>query len=182
MTDRVLKLSRLALLLALATVIHTAEAFIPVTVVWFRFGFANIIGLATLELFGFKDAFLLTLGRIFLGSLAYGLFGSPAFVLSLSGGVCAVLAMGLAYRFTAGIFSEIGTSVIGAVAHNVAQLGVAYVLFIRNEAALLLLPVMLLTAAGTGFLNGLAARIFVKHFRRTTVDTGAGEKRSATYS
>ena len=55
MTDRVTKLSRLALLLALATVIHTAEAFLPITVVWFRFGFANIIGLATLYLFGFKD-------------------------------------------------------------------------------------------------------------------------------
>ena len=60
----------LALLLALATVIHTAEAFLPVTVGWLRFGFANIIGLATLYLYGFKDALVVTLGRIFLGSLA----------------------------------------------------------------------------------------------------------------
>ena len=44
MTDRVVKLARLALLLALATVIHTAEGLLPITFVWFRFGFANIIG------------------------------------------------------------------------------------------------------------------------------------------
>ncbi|MBI5569536.1 MAG: Gx transporter family protein [Desulfomonile tiedjei] len=170
MTDQVVKLARLALLLALATVIHTAEGLIPITVVWFRFGFANIIGLATLELFGFKDALVITLGRIVLGSFAFGLFGSPAFVLSIAGGLCAVLAMGLTYRFTAGVFSEIGISVVGAVVHNIAQLTVAYLLFIRNEAALVLLPLMLLTAAGTGFLNGLASRVFVKHFRTTAVN------------
>jgi heptaprenyl diphosphate synthase len=170
MTDRVVKLARLALLLALATVIHTAEGLLPITFVWFRFGFANIIGLAALELFGFKDAVLVTLGRIFLGSMAYGLFGSPAFMMSLFGGACAILAMGLAYSFGAKIFSEIGVSLTGAVAHNMAQLAVAYFLVVRNDGILLLLPVLLLTAAATGFINGLAARFFVKHFRSLEAD------------
>jgi heptaprenyl diphosphate synthase len=165
MNDRVVKLARLALLLALATVIHTAEGLLPITFVWFRFGFANIIGLAALELFGFKDAILVTLGRIFLGSMAYGLFGSPVFMMSLAGGICAILAMGLAYGFGTRIFSEIGVSVTGAVAHNVAQLAVAYFLVVRNEGILMLLPVLLLTAAATGFINGLAARFFVNHFK-----------------
>ena len=165
MTDRVVKLARLALLLGLATVIHTAEAFLPITFVWFRFGFANIIGLATLELFGFKDAVFITLGRIFLGSVAYGLFGSPVFILSLSGGTCAILAMGIIYSFGTRVFSEIGISVTGAVAHNMAQLAVAYFLLVRNEGILVLLPVLLLAAAATGFINGLAARFFVKQFR-----------------
>src|SRR4030042_4573714 len=97
MTDRVQKLARLALRLALATVIHTAEGLLPITVLWFRFGFANIIGLATLYLFGFKAALFITIGRIFLGSLISGLFGSPAFVLSLAGGTCAIPAMGLVH-------------------------------------------------------------------------------------
>ncbi len=165
MTDRVAKLTRLAMLLALATVIHTAEGLLPITFVWFRFGFANIIGLATLELFGFKDALLVTLGRVFLGSIASGLFGSPAFMMSLSGAACAILAMGLAYSFGPKVFSEIGVSVTGAVAHNIAQLAVAYFLLIRNEGILVLLPILLVAAAVTGFINGLAARFFVKHFR-----------------
>jgi heptaprenyl diphosphate synthase len=166
MTDRVVKLARVAMLLALATVIHTAEGLLPVTVVWFRFGFANIIGLAALELFGFKAALVVTLGRIFLGSVGYGMFGSPAFMLSLAGGLAAILAMAVVYRVGRGALSEIGTSVVGAVAHNTAQLLVAYLLLIRNEAILLLLPLMLLTAAVTGFINGLAARFFIRHFRK----------------
>jgi heptaprenyl diphosphate synthase len=165
MTDRVQKLARLALLLALATVIHTAEGLLPITVMWFRFGFANIIGLATLYLFGFKAALFITLGRIFLGSLISGLFGSPAFVLSLAGGTCAILAMGLVYRLFGRLFSEIGVSLVGALVHNLAQLTVVYFLLVRNEGIFLLLPLMLLTAVGTGFLNGLAARFLINHFK-----------------
>ena len=166
MTDRVQELARVALLLALATVIHTAEAFLPVTVLWFRFGFANIIGLATLYLFGFRDALIVTLGRIFLGSLLSGLFLSPAFVLSLSGGTCAILVMGIVHRYGSRCFSEIGVSIWGAVFHNVGQLFAAYLVLIRNEGILLLLPLMILAATATGFINGLAARFFIRHFRR----------------
>ena len=168
MNERIVKLARLSVLLALATVIHTVEGLLPITVAWFKFGFANIIGLAALELFGFKDALLVTLGRIFLGSLVYGLFGSPAFALSLSGGVAAIVAMAGIQRLGGSLFSEIGISVVGAVVHNVAQLGLAYLLLVRNDAIVLLLPLMLLTAAGTGLVNGLAARIFVEHFRKVT--------------
>jgi len=168
MNDGIQKPARLAMLLALATVIHTAEAMVPVTMLWFRFGFANIIGLATLYLFGFREALVVTLGRIFLGSLAAGLFGSPAFVLSLVGGTSAILAMGLVHRVGARVFSEVGVSVAGAVLHNAGQLAAAYVILVRNEGVLLLLPLMMVAATATGFINGLAARFFVRHFRRVT--------------
>ncbi len=168
MTDRVRELSRVAMLLALATVIHTAEAMLPVNVVWFRFGFSNIIGLATLYLFGFRDALLVTLGRIFLGSLAVGLFASPAFVLSLVGGSSAIIAMGVVHRLGRGIFSEIGISIIGAVFHNAGQLFAAYLILIRHEGILLVLPLMLISATATGFINGLCVRVVVKHFKRIT--------------
>ena len=82
--------------------------------------------------------------------------------------------MGLAHRFGARVFSEIGISVIGAMAHNVAQLMAAYLLLIRNEAVLLLLPLMIITAVGTGLVNGLAARFFIGHFRRVAGPTGEG--------
>jgi heptaprenyl diphosphate synthase len=166
MNDRVRKLARVALLLALATVIHTAEAFLPVTVLWFRFGFANIIGLATLYLFGFREALIVTLGRIFLGSLLSGLFLSPAFLLSLAGGTCAILVMGLVHRFGARWFSEIGVSIFGAVFHNAAQLCAAYLFLIGNPGVFLLLPFMILAATATGLINGIAARFFIRHFRR----------------
>jgi heptaprenyl diphosphate synthase len=172
MNDRTQELARLALLLALATVIHTMEAFLPVTVGWFRFGFANIIGLATLYMFGFKDALIVTFGRIFLGSLVSGLFGSPAFLLSLSGGSAAICAMGLAHRYAGRAFSEIGISIIGAVFHNTGQLVAAYVIIVRHEAILTLFPLLLLTASVTGLLNGLATRFFVERFTSVTQATG----------
>jgi heptaprenyl diphosphate synthase len=162
---RVQEISRIALLLALATVIHTAEAFLPVTVLWFRFGFANIIGVAALYLFGFRDALLITLGRIFLGSLLSGLFGSPAFILSFAGGASAILVMGLVHRYASRWLSEVGVSITGAVFHNAAQLAAAYLILIRNEGILLLLPLMILTAVVTGFINGIAARFFIRKFR-----------------
>ncbi len=166
MSLRVRKLARLALLLALATVIHTAEALLPINVLWFRFGFANIIGIAVLYLYGFKDAFLLTLGRIFLGSLAAGLFGSPAFLLSFAGGTCAILTMGVAHRYASRLFSEVGISVVGAVTHNVVQLLVAYIILVRSEGLLLVLPLMILASLGTGVINGIAARFVIAHFRK----------------
>ncbi|MFH0826213.1 MAG: Gx transporter family protein [Pseudomonadota bacterium] len=168
MTGRVERLTRMALLLALATVIHTVEALLPVTAGWFRPGLANIVGLTTLFLYGFKEALFVTLGRVFLGSLATGLFGSPAFLLSLSGGVSAMAAMGSAHRYGRRRFSVIGISLFGAVFHNIGQLFMAYLLIIRHEGVLLLLPVMILTAAGTGLINGVAARFFIDHFRKVT--------------
>ena len=98
MNDRVLKITRISMLLSLAVIIHSAEAFIPVNVLWFRFGFANIITVAVLFLYGFRTAFLITVIRIFLGSILIGALGSPAFILSLSGGLAAIAAMGLCKR------------------------------------------------------------------------------------
>jgi heptaprenyl diphosphate synthase len=147
----------IAMLLALATIIHSVEAMLPVTVLWLRFGFANIIGVTALYLYGFKTAVFVTLGRILLGSMLTGQLGSPGFVLSFAGGVAAILVMESAKRMGSGFFSPVGVSILGAAAHNMGQLAAAYALIIRNEAALFLAPVMLLSAAGTGLLNGLAA-------------------------
>jgi heptaprenyl diphosphate synthase len=170
--NRVGELARLALLIALATAIHTVEAILPVTVLWFRFGFANIIGLATLYLFGFKSAVTVTIGRIFLGSLITGLFGSPAFILSLAGGSFSILVMGLAHHVARAFLSEVGISILGAVSHSMAQLAVAYLVLIRNEGVLLLAPVMILAAVATGFINGVATRLFVQRFRQWDAPDG----------
>jgi heptaprenyl diphosphate synthase len=165
MTDRTQKLARLALLLALATAIHSMEALVPFTVGWFRFGFANIIGLATLYIFGFKDAALLTIGRIALGGLISGQFGSPGFLLAGAGGLSSIIVMGLAYWLAGKFLSEIGVSVLGAVSHNMAQLLVAYALLVKNESIFLLAPIMILAAIGTGVINGLAGKFLIKRMK-----------------
>jgi heptaprenyl diphosphate synthase len=164
-TERTRKLSRLGLLLALATAIHSLESLIPFSIGWFRFGFANIIGLATLYVFGFRDAFLLTAGRILLGGLISGQFGSPGFLLAVAGGMSSIITMGFARQLAGKFFSEIGVSVIGAVTHNLAQLLVAYALLVKNDSILLLAPVMILTAIGTGVVNGIATKFLITRMR-----------------
>lgn len=156
MNGRATKIARLAMMLALATSIHSLEAMGPVTFGWFRFGFANIIGLTTLLIFGFKDAFYVTVGRIFIGSMISGSLGSPAFFLAFAGGVVSIVIMGLFSRIDRRYLSEIGLSVIGAVSHNLGQLFVAYWMIVRNDTIFLLAPFMILAASATGFLNGLA--------------------------
>ncbi len=165
MTDRTGKLSRLAVLLALATAIHSLEALIPFTVGWFKFGFSNIVGLATLYIFGFKDAVLLTIGRILLGGLISGQFGSPGFLLASAGGISSMIVMGGAHRLAGRRLSEIGVSVLGAVSHNMAQLWVAYIMLVKNENILLLAPIMIIAAIGTGVINGLAGKFLIKRMK-----------------
>jgi len=165
MIDRTGKLSRLAVLLALATAIHSLESLIPFTVGGFRFGFANIIGLATLYIFGCKDAALLTIGRILLGGLISGQFGSPGFLLASAGGIGSIIVMGGAYWLAGRYLSEIGVSVLGAVSHNMVQLWVAYLMLVKNESILLLAPIMIIAAIGTGIINGLAGKILIKRMK-----------------
>jgi heptaprenyl diphosphate synthase len=164
-TERTRKLSLLGLLLALATAIHSLEALIPFSVGWFRFGFANIIGLATLYVFGFRDAFLLTAGRILLGGLISGQFGSPGFLLATAGGLSSIVTMECARQLSGECLSELGVSVIGAVTHNLAQLLVAYVMLVKNDSILLLAPVMILSAIGAGVVNGIAAKFLITRMR-----------------
>ncbi|MFH0957146.1 MAG: Gx transporter family protein [Pseudomonadota bacterium] len=164
-TDRTKKLSRLGMLLALATAIHSLESLVPFSIGWFRFGFANIIGLATLYVFGFRDAFLITAGRILLGGLISGQFGSPGFLLAASGGLSSIMTMGYIRKLTGEFFSEPGISVIGAVTHNLAQLLVVYVLLVKNDSILLLAPAMILAAIGSGLVNGIAAKFLINRMR-----------------
>jgi heptaprenyl diphosphate synthase len=160
--DPVRRLSRVALLVALATVIHTAEAMIPVTALWFRFGFANIIALSAIYLYGFKDALTITIGRIIIGSLFSGTFGAPAFMLSFAGGLLSICVMGLAFKLGRRVFSEIGVSILGAVSHNFGQIMVAYLVIVRTEAILALFPLLMIMSLITGTINGLAARFLIK--------------------
>ena len=51
----------------------------------------------------------------------------------------------------------VGISVWGAVAHNAAQLALAYLLFVRSSALVLLLPLLPLLSVGTGMITGLLA-------------------------
>lgn len=154
---------RTAVLAAYALALHGFEALLPMPIPWLKLGLANIITLVALMLFGFRIAMTVTLIRIILASLFTGTFLGPAFILSFGGGVSSTAAMGLFRLIFGSLFGPVGLSLIGALFHNLAQLVLAYFLFIqRIEAVLIISPVILLIGTITGLTNGIVSDLLIK--------------------
>jgi heptaprenyl diphosphate synthase len=150
-------------LVAIAVVIHNVEQFIPSPFPWLRFGFANIIALTAIAMFGLRVGLMVSVLRVFLGTILMGTFFTPAFVLGMGGGIGSTLVMGIAHRHFKAIFSLVGISVMGAYTHNIVQLTIVYFLFIRHSEIFYVLPVLLLFGILTGILNGIAATYLISH-------------------
>ena len=153
-------------LVAMSIVIHSVEMFIPSPLPWLRFGFANIIVLTAIAMFGLRVGLMVTILRVFLGTILMGTFLTPAFFLGMGGGIGSTLVMGFAYRKLKPYFSLVGISVMGAYTHNIVQLTIVYLLFIRHSEVFYILPVLLLFGILTGILNGVAAAYLTTYMAR----------------
>lgn len=155
-----------AWLAAFAVAVHLLEAALPPVVPGVKPGLANVLTVAALCLWGWTTAVAVTLLRILVASILLGTLLSPAFWLSLGGGLSAVAAMGVGQALPGRGLGPVGYSVIGAVAHITGQILVAYGLFVHHPGLFALLPVLGLWAAITGTFNGLAAFLLVREWRR----------------
>jgi uncharacterized membrane protein len=167
----------LALFIALAVALHTLEALLPSPVLGLRLGFANILALTALFLYGVRAAWVVILARIFIGSLLLGNLFSPGFLLSLSGGTVAMLMMSGSKAFFGRFISPIGVSVLGAVGHIAGQLFVAWLILVRHGGLWSLFPVFMLFAIATGLANGWATVLLLDTLKKHPVFRLAGEKR-----
>lgn len=149
------KLTHLALLVSAGLILYIFEAHIPQPLPWVRIGLANLVTLLALVLWGYWEALTVLLLRILLGSLFTGTMFSPIFPFALAGGLAGVLTMGLVWRWLRPPLSVVGVSILGALAHNVIQLLLAYWLYIRRNELFLLLPLIVLTSLLTGSVIGL---------------------------
>ena len=155
---------RVAILSAYALALHGFESLLPTPIPWLKPGLANIITLVALILYGFRTALLVTLIRVVLASIFIGTFLGPAFVLSAGGGIASVIAMALSIKLFKNLFGTVGISLIGALFHNIAQLSLAYFLFIqRIEAVLIISPLIVLLGSVTGIVNGIISDILIKN-------------------
>ncbi len=157
---------QIALLSAFAIGIHSIENLLPSPLPWLRFGLANIITLITLFILGFRAAFTVTLIRTFVSSLISGTFPGPAYIMSLGGGIAAIISMWLIIYLIPQLFSAVGISVIGAFFHNIIQLFIAYFLLIqRMEPIILISLFIILTGTIAGAINGIVAEIVIKNLK-----------------
>lgn len=156
----------LALLTVMAGILHFVEAVLPLSlpIPGCKLGLANIISLYVLVRFGLKDALVVVVLRVLLGSLLSGTLLSSGFFMSFSGALAACLAMYVAYSYCTA-FSLIGVSVLGAVAHNIAQLFVAGII-IDSGAIWYYLPYLILFAVATGTMTGLVVHFLTERLRK----------------
>ncbi len=138
------------------------EAALPRPLPWAKPGLANIATLLALYAIGANSAWAVTLIRIVVGSYMIGSFFSPGFWLSLGGGVLSCSAMVCAHRYALRWFSIIGVSLLGALAHVLAQITLAGILIVQRFEILYLLPLMLWPALVSGFLVGVAAFLILE--------------------
>lgn len=158
------RLTRLALLTAIALTIFLVEAQLPpLTVVpGIKLGLANIVTVFALYALGPAQAVLILLARCTLGALFAG--NMNALLFSLMGGLAAMGVMILLSRVRA--LSVYGVSVGGAAAHNCGQVAAA-VLTLGNTAPLYYLPVLLGVSLFTGAFTGLVAACLFRALDRT---------------
>ena len=154
------RITRLALLTALALILFAVEAQIPppVPIPGVKLGLANIITVYAMFRFGPRDTLLILLTRVLLGSFVTG--AVSALIFSLSGGLLCYLVM-LALRRVLTERQIWVCGVIGAVAHNIGQI-LACVAVYQTTAVLAYLPSLLLSGIVTGLFTGLAATYLLK--------------------
>lgn len=156
---RTRKMTLLANFLAIAIVLNIIESQIPVIPVpGAKLGIANIVTLVVLYVYSFKDSASLMLLRVLLVSLLTGKLLSPIFVMSLSGGIAATLAMGFFKKTN--FFGVLGVSVIGSVFHCIGQI-IGGIFVIGSTAVVFYLPIMLFLSIPAGALTGIIAQRFL---------------------
>jgi len=65
-----------------------------------------------------------------------------------------------------------GVSMIGALTHNLTQLALVRLFYVRSSEIWTLLPLVWLPALFTGLAVGLAARLLIDFSRRMSLDWG----------
>jgi heptaprenyl diphosphate synthase len=152
-------LRKISLLAACACVLQVMESFIPLPVPGIKLGLANLITLITLVTLGFQASLYVSLIRILMSSFILGSFLSPGFILSFSGGIVSTLVMGIFFVMNrkSQLFSLIGISIVGALAHNLTQLSLVFLFFEGNRGVLWLVPWLGLSAIIMGYVTGLVA-------------------------
>ena len=157
------KLTRMALLTAVALIIFMVEAQIPssVPIPGVKLGLANIITVYAVFALGPGPALMILVCRVFLGSVFSGQMMTLFY--SLGGGLLCWCVMCLLRRIVTEKQIWI-CSVFGAVGHNIGQILVAAAIA-RTPALFAYLPVLIVSAVVTGACTGLAAQLLLRRLQ-----------------
>ena len=140
-----------ALLAALALIFSYVEAMIPspVAIPGVKLGVANLVILIALYQLDFKYALAINLVRIVISGLLFsGVFG---ILYSLAGGMLSLMVMWFLKKTD--LFSIVGVSMAGGVAHNIGQILVASAV-VSDLKMFAYLPILMFSGIISGVLIG----------------------------
>lgn len=152
--NRVKMLAFSGMFATLALIFSYVEALlpIPVPVPGVKLGVANLVIIIALYRMGFRRALSINCVRIALAGLLFsGVFGM---LYSFAGGLLSLSVMQLLKR--TGLFSMVGVSMAGGVAHNLGQL-IAACIVVATPSLMSYFSVLLFTGLIGGILIGILA-------------------------
>ena len=157
--ERTKKMVLIANFLAIAIVLNIIESMITIIPVpGAKIGFANIVTLIIIYIYGYKEAVAVTLLRVFLVAILSPRGLGPTFYLGISGAALSLAVMCMVHRLN--LFGKVGISVLGAFSHSIGQI-IAAIFVIGSAAVVTYLPIMLFVSIPAGFLTGVIALKFI---------------------
>lgn len=155
-TDKIAKMGLLICLGMILSYVETLVVLVP-GVPGIKIGLSNALVILLLYTYGMGYCILYQLCRIVLTSLLFGnVFGC---LFSLAGAGCSLLIMYICKKIR---FIDVSAnSMIGGIAHNMAQLAVAAVL-IHHASVWYYFPVLLLAGALSGYAVGMIGTIILR--------------------
>ncbi|MDA8225053.1 MAG: Gx transporter family protein [Betaproteobacteria bacterium] len=160
---------RLARLAALAVSLMWVDAALPSPLPGVKPGLANIVTLLVLRRYGFATAAWVSGLRVVAGSLLFGSFLTPGFMLSVSGASASLLVLWLAQALPEKWFGAVSLSVLAAFFHIGAQLAVVALWWMPSVNLMPSTPVFAAAAWIGGVANGLLAeRLLAKEYHAAT--------------
>ncbi len=161
----------LSLLTAAALILSIIEGMIPLPYIapGAKLGLSNVVILTVVVVFGFKDALLVVIIRSILLML---IATNPiTFIYSIVSGIVSTIVMSIGCKYLSKMFSLIGISVLGAMAHNATQITVAAILF-STVNLYYYLPVLSLVSIFTGCFVGYTAIFITDNLEKTLLKLG----------
>lgn len=154
------KIATLGVIAAFGAILSYIEAIISfgIFIPGVKLGLANIAVVIALYIYGYKDALIINIVRIVVVGLIFGNLFSISF--SIAGALISYIVMALLKKVD--IFSTIGVSVAGGVAHNVGQLLIA-TLIIESYSVINYLPVLMLAGIICGLIIGIISHMVIKY-------------------
>lgn len=164
MSNKAKKVAFLGVLTSVALVLSYLESILPpiwAAVPGIKVGLPNIVIIFLLYRFGVKEAAVVSFIRIFIVSLLFGNVMTLSY--SFAGALLSIILMAICKKIN--VFSVVGTSIVGGVAHNLGQILVAIFLFDTVQIGYYMI-VLAVTGTIAGVFVGLAGALLLKRLNK----------------